>query len=319
MILKNEEANVHRLLGKIGKLFDEIVVCDTGSTDDTVMACMTHGARVVQRPWRDFATARNYSLALARGRFCMWLDGDDDVSHEDMYKIRASLDAAAANMGFFVNLFCESPHPERQMTCQQLRIFPNLPGLRWDRKIHEQIVNSCAERGVRFAALPVTVRHLGYDTVSDRAKYERNYALLMEEIREHPNDIVTMFHIAQTLIGLSREHEALDVLKQLSKVRSARDFENSLATRSAAIAANMLTQSANKVALSMLEEALALTPHEDMIRVSLAERYSMAGKGEKVRETLKPIAEREGLNMSLMPYPMQVVGDVAVRLWHQHA
>lgn len=319
MILKNEEHNVHRLLGKIGHLFDEIVVCDTGSTDGTVAACRRYGARTVERPWKNFADARNHSLKLATSRFCLWLDGDDDISIEETHKIRLALDSAAENMGFFVNLFCQSPHPERQMTCQQLRIFPNLPGLTWERRIHEQIVNSCAARGVRFAALPVTVQHLGYDAGSDRAKYERNYALLLEEIADRPGDLVTTFHIAQTLIGLDREKDALDVLKQLSQVRSSRDFENSLATRSAAIAANILTQSANKAARAMLEEALALTPNEDMIRVSLAERYALSGEGQKVRETLRPIAERESLNYSLMPYPMQVVGDVAVRLWHQFA
>src|SRR6185436_10179220 len=142
-----------------------------------------YGARVVQRPWRGFAAARNHAMSLSFARYCMWLDGDDEISAADVERIRVALMPAPPNMGFFISLYCESPFPERRLTCDQLRIYPNLPGVVWDRKIHEQVINSCARIGCRFAKIPATVRHLGYDLSEEanRAKYERNMALLQEE------------------------------------------------------------------------------------------------------------------------------------------
>lgn len=321
MILKNEEPNVHRLLGKLGHLFDEIAVCDTGSTDGTIAACLRYGAKVIERPWNGFGDARNHALRLTRSRFCLWLDGDDDMSPESVWKVRSALEAAGDNMAFFLNLYCHSPYPERRMTCQQLRIHPNLPGIRWERRVHEQVVGSCSAIGCHFAYLPMVVEHLGYDIDGDMntGKYERNLSLLQMELQDRPGELITLFHIAQTLIGLGREREAVIVLEEIAKTRSKQQFVNSLATRAAMILANIITQTADKTALNMLEEAINLTPEEDMIRVSLAERYNRMGQKEKVRPTLMPIYNRGGLNYSLLPYPMEIAGYVAVRLWHENS
>jgi tetratricopeptide (TPR) repeat protein len=60
MIVKNEAATLGRCLASVRDLVDEIIVVDTGSSDNTKDIARRHGACVFDLPWPDsFAAARN--------------------------------------------------------------------------------------------------------------------------------------------------------------------------------------------------------------------------------------------------------------------
>src|SRR5437868_9026064 len=60
MIVKNEEKNLSACLAPVASLFDEIILVDTGSTDQTKASARRFGAKVVEFAWVDsFAAARN--------------------------------------------------------------------------------------------------------------------------------------------------------------------------------------------------------------------------------------------------------------------
>ena len=66
MIVKNEEMNIARCLDSVAELVDEIVIVDTGSTDQTVKIASVYTSKVYSYPWKDdFSDARNYSY-----RYC---------------------------------------------------------------------------------------------------------------------------------------------------------------------------------------------------------------------------------------------------------
>ena len=75
VIAKNEEKLLPRLLDSI-RGCPEIVVVDTGSTDNTVAIAEAHGATVCHLVWTNFADARNAAADLAKNDWCMWLDAD---------------------------------------------------------------------------------------------------------------------------------------------------------------------------------------------------------------------------------------------------
>ena len=69
LIVKNESAVLAQCLDSVAGIADEVVVCDTGSTDDTVAVAQRLGAKVFHIPWEnDFARARNASIAHASAK-----------------------------------------------------------------------------------------------------------------------------------------------------------------------------------------------------------------------------------------------------------
>ncbi|MDR7513163.1 MAG: glycosyltransferase family 2 protein [Armatimonadota bacterium] len=58
---------------------DEIVVVDSGSTDDTVEIVRHYTDRVVTHPWLGYGAQKNYATSLARHDWILSLDADERV------------------------------------------------------------------------------------------------------------------------------------------------------------------------------------------------------------------------------------------------
>lgn len=84
MIVKNEEDVIGRCLDSVKDIADEIIVVDTGSTDNTKEIVKTFTDKIFDFQWiDDFSAARNYSFSMAKMDFILWLDADDIILEED--------------------------------------------------------------------------------------------------------------------------------------------------------------------------------------------------------------------------------------------
>ena len=90
LITLNEESNLPRTLKSVGWA-QEIIVVDSGSTDQTVVIARAAGARVFQESWRGFAAQKNLAIAHATGDWVLSLDADEEVSPELAREIQETL------------------------------------------------------------------------------------------------------------------------------------------------------------------------------------------------------------------------------------
>ena len=91
MIVRNEEAVLGRCLDSVADLVDEIILVDTGSTDNTKAVAAEYAAKIYDFPWcDDFSAARNYAVSQAVGDYWLWLDADDVIEGENHEKLRKS-------------------------------------------------------------------------------------------------------------------------------------------------------------------------------------------------------------------------------------
>jgi len=91
VITHNEAANIVRTLESVKGIADEMIVVDSGSTDDTVALARSCGAKVFVEEWKGFAQQKNSALAKATGDWTLSLDADEEVSPELAASIQALL------------------------------------------------------------------------------------------------------------------------------------------------------------------------------------------------------------------------------------
>ena len=119
-----------------------------------------------------------------------------------------------------------TPTPSRSVPCwtpkrtafrllDQVRLFRNLPRIRWDYRIHEQILPAVNRAGATVRWTDVIVDHVGYqDAALRRRKLERNLRLLEMDHAERPDDSFSLFNLGWTLLDLGRTTDALPHLRR---------------------------------------------------------------------------------------------------------
>ncbi len=202
MIVKDEQKMLPDFLASVAGIWDELIVVDTGSQDETAALAAAAGARVLHHAWRDdFAAARNASLAAATGDWILFLDADERLSPELGRQIRALLDDRQAGAATVVmrNL---RPDGTRRDT-DLLRLFRNDPEIRFRHRIHEDPsagVRAYLERTGRvLRRLDGVVEHLGYlaEVAADRGKQRRDTALLRKALKADPGDLYSWFKLME--------------------------------------------------------------------------------------------------------------------------
>jgi tetratricopeptide (TPR) repeat protein len=218
MIVKNEAKNLPRCLESARGVVDEMVVVDTGSTDDTVAVAERYGARVVRFSWcDDFSAARNTAVSHARGKWILALDADEALARDARRKLRGLL-RDDRYQAYLVNIRSPLKGTRSQAAVINAwpRVFRNRPEIRYEGRVHEQISPSIARLGGTVAATELTIDHLGYhqDFSDQMEKQARNLALLERELAEHPDDPMTMFHYGEALGLGGRIVEAVDAYRR---------------------------------------------------------------------------------------------------------
>ena len=79
IICFNEESNIARAISSVAA-FDEIIVVDSGSTDQTVPIARDLGAVVIERPWGGFSDQKAFAMACCRYDWCFNIDADEALS-----------------------------------------------------------------------------------------------------------------------------------------------------------------------------------------------------------------------------------------------
>jgi tetratricopeptide (TPR) repeat protein len=211
MIVKNEAENLKQTLPQLVK-HAEVIVVDTGSTDDTVKVASDLGAKVAGFAWiNDFAAARNFSLTLATQPWIAWLDADEYLKEEDVKKLVDHLKAAPENVIAHQLILTESPYgqTERGTSYARVKIFRNHRGIHFDRPINEQVVDK--EGGLVDAkVLPVIIYHWGKHLDESRMeeKKQRYHKLYQSFLDKNPSDPYVNFLLGDLLRSEKRQEEA---------------------------------------------------------------------------------------------------------------
>lgn len=101
LITKNEEANLARTLASICWA-DEIVIVDSGSSDQTEAVARRFGAQFIVEPWKGFAAQKNSAIGKCSSEWILSLDADEAVSEPLAREIRTLLNDSPAQNAYWI-------------------------------------------------------------------------------------------------------------------------------------------------------------------------------------------------------------------------
>lgn len=211
MIVRDEEENLRDCLLPLYDSFDEIIVVDTGSRDQTPQLAKKMGAKIFHFPWQDdFSAARNVSLSYAQGDWIFWMDADDRITPNEAQKIR-ELAGADVKRAFSFKVVNQGTQKE----FYQLRLFPKLPGVKFEGPIHEQVEGSLSRLGIEVEPKEIVINHLGYaDWERRRRKDLRDLKILKEWLAKNRDDFYSGFQLASTYDAIGEPEKALELTRR---------------------------------------------------------------------------------------------------------
>lgn len=177
-IVKNEAHILGRTLAAVRGLSDDIVVADTGSTDNTAAIAQQSGANLHRLPWQGYGKTKNAALALAKHDWILFLDADEIPDETLLDALQQLLPANGSVYKLKYQNFIGNQklrHGEwKQFT--KIRLF-NRREVQWDNSdIHEKLV---LPAGVKEITLPGLVLHYSIKDLKDYADKMSAYADLV--------------------------------------------------------------------------------------------------------------------------------------------
>jgi len=155
---------------------DDVLVLDSGSTDETVARASAAGARVVVEPWRGYGGQKNRAAALARHDWVLSLDADERIG-PSLAEALSDLDGHSAPAAFRIRR-------RNRYDGHSLRHWPwgwDEPVRFYDRRracFSERVVHESVRVDGTIGRLPGVIEHLGARSVEEYRRRQECYARL---------------------------------------------------------------------------------------------------------------------------------------------
>jgi glycosyltransferase involved in cell wall biosynthesis len=176
VITRDEAANIAAALASVAWA-DEIVVVDSGSTDDTVATAKRHTSKVFVKDWPGFAAQKNWAAEQASHDWILSIDADERVPAALASEIQSALTAEPPfrsfrfpRVSFYLGRWIRSTdwYPDYQLRLYDRRV------ARWTgMQVHESV-----EAAGTIGSLRQDLQHLPYRDISDHLQTIDRYTTL---------------------------------------------------------------------------------------------------------------------------------------------
>tara|TARA_Y100000310_G_scaffold345226_1_gene462890 strand:+ start:9135 stop:10988 length:1854 start_codon:yes stop_codon:yes gene_type:complete len=203
MIVKNEAKHLEMCLKSIKDLGDELIVVDTGSSDNTKQIAAKYTEKVHDFDWvNDFSAARNFSLKQATSDWIFVIDADEVLNKKDHRRIKQAINywqisgfnLCTKNYGNDSSISSWQPCTNTDLFSTsfagwhpsiKIRLFQKGP--QFAGTVHEQI------KLAKAPLLPVYIHH--HQGFSDNNKSQVYLDYTKNKLKQNPEDAKILFEL----------------------------------------------------------------------------------------------------------------------------
>ena len=259
MIVKNEADNLGRCLDSVKDLVDEMIIVDTGSTDNTIEIAKKYGAKVEKFVWTgNFSEARNISLRHCSGDWILVLDADEILNPAEHQLIKQAIqntEAFGYRLSFFSYLnggsyfgfggvarqndlaFEPTASFSHYIPGSKLVLFRNNNNPVFAGRIHEEITHWFDKNGYKSLPLDAIIHHFGkINEAEELAKQPTYLELAKKDVAENPDDSFAHYNVLQSALALMEWSTVLESAQAYIRLKGAAPMYVYLAGAQALIA-----------------------------------------------------------------------------------
>jgi glycosyltransferase involved in cell wall biosynthesis len=177
IITRNEADRIGRTIEAVRALSDDILVVDSGSTDDTVVIAERCGARVLHNPWPGYGPQKRFAEEHCRHLWLLNIDADEVVPPDLADEIRAALTSKSEGVAGFEIRIAEifpgeaAPHA-LAYALAPVRLYRKDYGRYADSIVHDRVEFA---DGATFRRLKGVIHHFSVRSIGDQLAKLNDY------------------------------------------------------------------------------------------------------------------------------------------------
>jgi len=290
MVAKDEEETIRQALESVKDIVDEVIVVDTGSSDNTKEIVGEFGGKVIETEWQDdFSAARNLALKEAAGDYILCLDADEFIDPRERFglllakgllppnrerkaysiKVEPSKEALKLSVSYLSRL------QGREPTDYQIRIFPTGMGIQFHGTAFESIDESLRYLGIEVAGNDIF--KITHSKPGGKTRDQRKIPAVLKcfKLTSDPAKVLEGGLFFLRLGDLDRAYLWLEKTEKMEPALSVK------------IAWLYLMKNQHDRAKKIIKKGLEYSPESSDLILALAEVHHKEGQYNKVRDLLR--------------------------------
>jgi glycosyltransferase involved in cell wall biosynthesis len=138
---KNNEDTLAACLASLS-FCSEIIVVDSGSSDQTLTIARQHTNKIYQNDWPGYGAQKNYGLAQASCDWVLFIDADEEVSPQLAQAITAATESGQYDFYWLKIITVFMDKKMNYLYGHNLRLFKKSQGQWNTSKVHEQVIDN---------------------------------------------------------------------------------------------------------------------------------------------------------------------------------
>lgn len=198
IIARDEADRIARTIEAVRGLSDDIVVVDSGSTDETQAIAQQHGARVLFNPWPGYGQQKRFAEEQCRHDWLLNIDADEVVPPDLAAEIAALFQGQGPTADAFklriAEIFPGEPAPHRfAYALAPVRLYRKDKGRYSPSPVHDRVD---LEPGARVARLKGTVHHYSVRSLGEQMTKLNSYSDAQADDLDRRSQSLSVFRLA---------------------------------------------------------------------------------------------------------------------------